>query len=91
MFTAFSVLFTLRALDMGLLSLLASPSHHSHWDTETCLRPDTETRQSGGTTWQSGGWRQVDFRISFAKVHYKSEAIRGKQAIWLVFETVVNT
>lgn len=73
-----------------MLSLLTSPSHHSHWDTETCLRPDTGTRQSGGT-WQSGWWRQVNFRISFSKVHYKSEAIRGKQAVWLAFETVVNT
>lgn len=27
-------LYTLRALDTGLLSLLASPSHHSHGDTE---------------------------------------------------------
>lgn len=30
-----SPLRTPRALDTGLLSLLASPSHHSHWDTET--------------------------------------------------------
>lgn len=36
MFTASTTPFTrlLRALDMGLLSLLASPSHYSRWDTE---------------------------------------------------------
>lgn len=36
MFTAFTTPFARlpRALDTGLLSLPASPSHHSHWDTE---------------------------------------------------------
>lgn len=37
MFTAFTIPLAHplpRALDTGLLSLLASPSHHSHWDTE---------------------------------------------------------
>lgn len=46
---------TPRALDPGLLSLLASPSHHSHWDTVTfwglIQEPDRVVRhgdQEGG-------------------------------------------
>lgn len=55
MFTAFTPLHTPRALDMGLLSLLASLSHHSHWDTEAfwglMQEPDRVVRhgnQEGG-------------------------------------------
>lgn len=57
MFTAFTTPFTrlLRALDMGLLSLLASPSHHSHWDTEAFWGLIWEPDKVVGRGSQEGG------------------------------------